>query len=114
MVIAFCLYFFVSFSIQQQVLVPGRCVAASISDGNNSFSVVNTHNHALTRVQVQDIGLHLSSIAAKVRDDPSKQFAILTGDFNFKADFEKTLKVGRSFESSAAPPANPIGLIMGP
>jgi hypothetical protein len=63
--------FSVNFSIQQQVLAPGRCVAASISDGNNSSSVVSTHNYALTRVQVQHIGPYLSSIAAKVRDDPS-------------------------------------------
>ena len=98
-VIAICPHLRSSFEINTVELVSGRCVAGSILADDKSFTIVNIHNFGFTKKQVQLVGRCLASTASKVKEDPSRHFAVCIGDLNFAANFEKPFRVGENFAS---------------
>ena len=64
-------------------MVPGRVMRVTASVDGYYWAHYNIHNHGLNGAQVQSINRHILEDIQRVRNDPSHNFLIINGDFNF-------------------------------
>ena len=82
-------------SIIPNILVKGRCNSVSINFAGGRICIINIHNYNLLKTQIQKIGAFLARIAAVDRTNPTENFSLLVGDFNFLAEGDHRFKIGR-------------------
>jgi hypothetical protein len=92
-VIAVCPAIALVANFEERFLVPGRCMGLSIFVEDKVLTVVNIHNYGYTRAQVKSLGSHLSHIAHNGKVNPLCCFGMCVGDFNIKAENEKSFKI---------------------
>ena len=65
--------------ISETIIVPGRCVAASILKGTKSIDIVNVHNFGLSLGDVHRIGDQLNALLRLTQSRPTHHFAAVLG-----------------------------------
>ena len=93
--IAICPILMIDSVLTETVLIPGRCMGITLLQGDKKIMVGNMHNFGLSGEQIRCVSDFASTTRLLVNGDPSRNFGILVGDFNFLARGESKFVCGR-------------------
>ena len=97
-------------SIDFSILVPGRCLAATLRAGTQFCDIINLHNFRLSARSAHSIKAHLERSRLRGTNDPLNHFSLCLGDINLVAPGERRFKAGEYIHNEFGVARPPRGI----